>query len=135
MTAVYTVKNNLMPSVMQEIFCNNESYYNLRNNNGFLQPRVRSVNYGTGRIKFKGPQLLRMLPQSIRNSDSLHQFRANIQGLKREVSMQTVLRVNFYRLFHYSLVLIFPSFHSSLFSQVSHSSPLRLVAKYLPSAL
>ena len=33
MTEMYKTKNDLNPSLMQEIFCENESHYNLRNIN------------------------------------------------------------------------------------------------------
>ena len=44
MTEMYKTRNGLNHSFMQEIFCDNTTYYNLRNNNEFFQPRVRSVN-------------------------------------------------------------------------------------------
>ena len=76
---MYKSRNDLNPSFMQEIFCENESHYNLRNNNEFIQPRVRSVNNGTESVRFKGPQLWQMLPQPIRKSESLSQFKAKIK--------------------------------------------------------
>ena len=82
MTEIYKTKNDLNPSFMQEIFCENESHYNLRNNVEFVQPRVRSVGNGTESIRFKGPQLWQMLPQTIRNSGFLAQFKANIKNWK-----------------------------------------------------
>ena len=62
MTEIYKTRNDLNPSFMQEIFCENQSHYNLRNNVEFVQPRVRSVGNGTESIRFKGPQLWQMLP-------------------------------------------------------------------------
>ena len=88
MTEMYKTRNDLNPSFMQEIFCENESHYNLRNNVEFVQPRVRSVGNGTESIRFKGPQLWQMLPQTMRNSGSLAQFKANIKKLEgRKLSM------------------------------------------------
>ena len=71
MTEMYKTSNGLKPSFMQEIFCAETTYYNLRNNSDFFQPRVRSVNNGTESVRFKGPQLWQMLPPTIRNSQSL----------------------------------------------------------------
>ena len=79
MTEMYKTRNGLNPSFMQEIFCDNTTYYNLRNGNEFFQPRVRSVNNGTESVRFKGPQLWQMLPQTIRNSQSLCQFKTKIK--------------------------------------------------------
>ena len=84
MTEMYKTRNDLNPSFMQEIFYQNESHYNLRNNDEFVQPRVRSVGNGTESVRFKGPQLWQMLPQTIRNSESLAQFKANIKHWKGE---------------------------------------------------
>ena len=41
MTEMYKTRNDLNPSFMQEIFRENKTHYNLRNNNKFIQPRVR----------------------------------------------------------------------------------------------
>ena len=84
MTDMYKTRNDLNPSFMQEIFLENESHYNLRSNNDFVQPRVRSVGNGTESVRFKGPQLWQILPQTIRNSESLAQFKANIKDWKGE---------------------------------------------------
>ena len=37
---------------MQEILRENTTHYNLRNNNEFIQPRVRSVNNGSESVRF-----------------------------------------------------------------------------------
>lgn len=84
MTEMYKTKNDLDPSFMQEIFYENVSRYNLRNNNEFIQPRVRSVNSGTESIRFKGPQLWQMLPPTIRNSESISQFKVKIKDWQGE---------------------------------------------------
>ena len=79
MTEMYKTRNGLNPAFMQETFCDNTTYYNLRNNSEFFQPRVRSVNDGTESVRFKGPQLWQMLPPTIQNSQSLCQFKTKIQ--------------------------------------------------------
>ena len=65
MTEMYKTRKDLNPSFMYEIFCENESHYNLRNDIEFVQPRVRLVGDGTESVRFKGPQLWQMLPQTI----------------------------------------------------------------------
>ena len=47
MTEMYKTKNGLNPSFMREIFCENATHYNLRNNDEFVQPRGKSVSNGT----------------------------------------------------------------------------------------
>ena len=80
MIEMYKTRNDLNPSFMQEIFCENTIHYNLRNNNEFVQPRVRSVNNGTESVRFKGPQLWQTLPPTIRNSECLCQFKTKIKN-------------------------------------------------------
>ena len=80
MTEMYKTRNDLNPSFMQEIFRENTTHYNLRNNNEFIQPSVRSVNNGSESVRFKGPQLWQTLPLTIRNSESLYQFKTKIKN-------------------------------------------------------
>ena len=80
MTEMYKTKNGLNPSFMEEIFRENAAHYNLRNNHEFAQPRVKSISNGTESIRFKGPQLWRTLPPTIRNSESLCQFKTKIKN-------------------------------------------------------
>ena len=65
MTEMFKPKNGLNPSFMQEILFESATHYNLRNNNEFVQPRVKSVSNGTESVRFKGPQLWQMLPTTI----------------------------------------------------------------------
>ena len=74
MTEMYKTRNDLNPYFMQEIFFENESHYNLPNNNAFVQPRVRSMGNGTESVRFRGPQLWQILAQ----------FKANIKHWKGE---------------------------------------------------
>ena len=71
MTEIYKTRNDLKRSFMQEIFRENMTHYNLRNNNEFIQLRVRSVNNGSESVRFKSPQLWQTLPPTVRNSESL----------------------------------------------------------------
>ena len=82
MTEMYKTKNELNPLFMQEIFRENTLFprYNLRSNNEFTQPRVRSVSNGTESVRFKGPQLWQTLPLTIRNSENLCQFKNKIKN-------------------------------------------------------
>ena len=79
MTEMYKTRNDLNTSFMHEIFCENTTHYNLRNNNEFFQPRVRSVNNGSESVRFKCPQLWQTLPLTIHNLESLYQFKTKIK--------------------------------------------------------
>ena len=74
----YKTKNELNHLFMQENFRDITTRYNLRNNE-FIQPRVRSVSNGTESVRFKGPQLWQTLPPSIRNSETLYQFKNKLK--------------------------------------------------------
>ena len=74
MTKMYKTKNELNPSFMQDIFRENTTRYNLRSNE-FIQPRVRSISNGTKSVRFKGLQLWQTLPPTLRNSETLCQFK------------------------------------------------------------
>ena len=50
MTKMYKTKNGLDPAFMREIFCLQESQYNLRNSNDFSLPRIKTVTYGSETI-------------------------------------------------------------------------------------
>ena len=65
------ISNDLQPPFRQEIFCEDERHYNLRNNSEFNQPRVRAVSNGTESVRIKGPQLWKILPEKIQNSKFL----------------------------------------------------------------
>ena len=84
MTEMYKTRKDLNSSFMQKIFFENENHCNLRINNEFVQPRVRSVRNGTESVRCKGPQLWHLLPRTIRNSESIAQFKANIKHWKGE---------------------------------------------------
>ena len=49
-----STRKGLKTSSREEIFCETTTYYSLRNNNKFIQPRVRSVNNPTICVRFKG---------------------------------------------------------------------------------
>ena len=53
--------------------------YNLRNNNEFVIPRIKTVNFGSESIRYRGPQLWFFLPQDIRNTESLSLFKSKIK--------------------------------------------------------
>ena len=51
MIEIFKTRGNINPPFMREIFCERHAVYNLRNNNEFMVPRVRTTCYGTETIK------------------------------------------------------------------------------------
>ena len=79
MCSSYSYKEFAKPLIETYKPRNSRNHCNLRNNNEFIQPRVRSVNNGSESVRFKGPQLWQTLPPTIRNSESLYQFKTKIK--------------------------------------------------------
>ena len=79
MTAIFKTQNSMNPPFINEIFRERENMYNLRNNNEFVIPRIKTVNFGSESIRYRGPQLWFSLPQDIRNTESLSLFKSKIK--------------------------------------------------------
>ena len=80
MIEMFKTKENMNPHFMKEIFCERIVTYNLRNNNEFLLPRVRTTSYGSETIKYRGQCLWLSLPQHIRNAQSITEFKKEIKS-------------------------------------------------------
>ena len=81
---MYKTKNGLNPAFMREMFCQQESQHNLRNSNDFSLPRIKTVTYGSETIRFRGPQVWATVPQFIKDSASLTEFKNKINlGLEK----------------------------------------------------
>ena len=77
---MYKVKNNLSPSIIAELFEQRNENYNLRNNNPFTIPAVRTVQHGSESISFLGPKIWNILPDNIKNAESLNVFKTKIKA-------------------------------------------------------
>ena len=79
MTEIFKTKNNLNPIFMKDIFATKNSYYSLRNPNHLQLPKVRTIKYGTENIQFRGCSLWSSLPNSLKDSDSLQEFKRRMK--------------------------------------------------------
>ena len=77
---MFKTKENINPPFMREIFCERTVTYNLRNNNEFLLPMVRTTSYGSETIKYRGQRLWLSLPQDVRNAQSINEFKKEIKS-------------------------------------------------------
>ena len=59
--------------------CHVECNYDLRGNNFLERRRVKSVRYGTESISFLAPKMWEILPNEIKDSDTLQIFKAKIK--------------------------------------------------------
>ena len=77
---MFKVKNNIAPEIMKELFTPKMSSYDLRNNNSFKRRRVKSVWHGTELVSYLGPKIWDLVPNEIKESESLNCFGFKIKG-------------------------------------------------------
>ena len=84
-TEMFKVKNKLSPSLMENVFPEETTNpYNLRNAPTFKVTNPHTVYNGTETISFRGPKTWALLPNSIKQSKSLAEFKAKIKCWKPE---------------------------------------------------
>ena len=83
-TEIFKVKNNLSPSFMKGVFPDSLNPYNLRNGPEFKTSNIHNVANGTETITFRGPKTWSLVPDNIKNSQSLSEFKAKIKLWKPE---------------------------------------------------
>ena len=79
---MFKIKNNLSPPLMKGIFKENTNTYDLRNKRCWEPPNVRTVRYGSETIRYRGPKTWDMVPQHIKDSVSLAEFKSKIKTWK-----------------------------------------------------
>ena len=78
-TEMFKVKNNIAPEIMREFFAPNVRLDDLRNNNSFKRRRVNSAWHGTELVSYLGPQIWDLVPNEIKESESLKGFKFKIK--------------------------------------------------------
>ena len=81
-TEMYKIKNNLSPMIMKNIFTEIPNTYNLRNNRIWATHNVHTVNNGTETLTFRGPKTWDILPEAIKKSKSLNEFKNKVKTWK-----------------------------------------------------
>ena len=75
---IYKVMHGISPPLLNEVLVPRQCSYELRGNN-FLERRVKSVRYGTESISSLAPKIWEILPNEIKDSDTLQIFKAKIK--------------------------------------------------------
>ena len=71
-TEMYKIKNDLSPLIVTERFeQRNEQHEDLRKNSQFAISPVRTVHYGSESISFLGPKTWNILPDRLKNANSI----------------------------------------------------------------
>ena len=78
-TEMYKVKNNLCPKLFQDLFSRRE-----RGKGDFVIPKINTVKRGKETVRYRGPITWDMVPEEIRNSETLSIFREKIKIWKPE---------------------------------------------------
>ena len=68
---------------MKDVFAEKYNYYSLRNPNHLQLPKARTTIYGTENIQFRGCSLWSSLPNSLKDSDTLQEFKRKIKQWNR----------------------------------------------------
>jgi hypothetical protein len=76
-TEMYKVKHNLCPKPFLDIFVKKE-----RGNGDFVIPRIKTVNRGEETVRYRGPMTWKLVPEDIREAESLAIFKNKITKWK-----------------------------------------------------
>ena len=69
---------------MQELFIEQINRYHLRKNRCWQVPKVKTVAYGLETVRYRGPKTWEILPNHIKNSHNLADFKRKIKTWKPE---------------------------------------------------
>ena len=83
-TEMYKIKTKVAPSALQELFPENISSYNLRNQRLWGNSNLNTEKYGIETITFLGPKTWDILPKLIKESLSLPEFEIKVKNWKPE---------------------------------------------------
>ena len=76
---MYKVKNQISPIPMQQLFSEKEHQHDLRNRNNWETRNIRTVKFGSETIQNMGPKTWELVPNDIKQSTSLLQFKNKIK--------------------------------------------------------
>ena len=76
---IYKVMQRISPPLLNEVFMPRQCNYELRGNKFLERRRVKSVRYGTESISSLVPKIWEILPNEIKDSDTLQIFKAKIK--------------------------------------------------------
>ena len=80
------------PEFMWHCFNTNPIPYNLRKGSRLLIPPAKSVNFGTNSVTFRGSLLWNNLPLRLKNSQTIDDFKSELNNLGKIHCTCTVCR-------------------------------------------
>ena len=81
-TKVYESINGLNSVIMRGIFDAKNTPYNLRSLSILCTRYEKTVKYGSDSLSFRGPKIWALVPDSIKVSNSIHEFKSKIRKWK-----------------------------------------------------
>ena len=91
-TEVYKSLTDVNPDFMKNYFSIKEILYSLRNDNVLKIPSTRSTYYGTHSIHFRACLLWNKLPNPLKGSQSLYEFKCKIKTIEKIYCSCTICR-------------------------------------------
>ena len=79
LTEVFKMKNGVAPPVMESNLNKRFNTYNIRNFRKFATERKRTVWYGLKTLSYRYSQLWSLLPESLKEMNSVSQFKRNFK--------------------------------------------------------
>ena len=79
-TEIFKTKSNLNPSFMKQIFVLKDVPYHLRSCRNILAPKPKTTGYGIESACFLGSRIWHAMPSSIKESQTLNNFKRKIQS-------------------------------------------------------
>jgi hypothetical protein len=79
MEVIFKVNNNLYPDYVCSLFTAKVSCYDLRAEHNLALPSCNTVTYGKKSIKYIGPFYWNVLPNSVKSTDCLHDFKTKLK--------------------------------------------------------
>ena len=77
---MFKIKKGLSPEIISDIFTQQTEFcYNLRHQNDFRVPFVRTVKHGSESISYLGPKIWNILPVDLKQLDSVGKFKNSIK--------------------------------------------------------
>ena len=76
---IFKIKKGFAPPIMESILKGRNNTYNVRNFQEFETERKRTVYFGLETISYRSPQLWSLLPEHMRQLNSLDQFKRSVR--------------------------------------------------------
>ena len=84
-TEMYKIMNDLSPLIITELFKQrNEQHCDFRKNSQFTIPPIKTVYHGSESISFLEPKIWNILPDRLKNFNSIEAFKMQIKKCKPE---------------------------------------------------